>query len=554
MSTPKRSRVSNRRHSFLSQLGQLPKHFMTWLLRLIFISARFTRANQAGFVLPTTVMLLLVFSLTVGALSFRSFSRVEQTISQRDQQIVGEFATPAIDRARAKIEYVFKAASATAEKRLPTDVELLQELLRRSGQVNSGDNTGDNPYTLPDETQLNIVDGSLFVLPTDEPATVGGRNADLDPAWMFETADGQKVVYSISLKGVSDEDQNDGSRDNVFTTGSDVDVASKVNDVKAKSMVVRNAPISTTGLGTNCPIGSVSGSGWQEAGAVQLEKNFQVNILSIKYAGDGSPIVNAAEYQQVRVAPKGLKWGAWFRYDLDIFPKPNLRWNGAMHTEGNLFAERSFKAYLTSAPSSCISDPLASEVSLNAVDNNGDGDFEDAEDFVGQVAGASIIRDTFTLRGGADDGDGSVSFHTYDFPAGSNIPNQVTFDDTNDPDNTGRDSVKDLPTQDPSEISIDPVVILTEDGYKHLGDGPFLIGGWTTGNPPLKERDNATLGRVELQQPTDNRPFLDDGFRADNRYGPKPVYEPGRNSLVLNEGVTIPPKREWVKSSRIMMH
>ena len=476
MSTPKRFRVPNR-FQYFGPVRRLPKRFMAWLLRLIFMSARFTRAHQAGFVLPTTVLLLLVFSLTVGGLSYRSFARVEQTISQREQQLVGEFATPAIDRAKAKIEFMFKKAAQTAEKRLPTDVELLQELLRTSGLEDENTAADDHPYTFPDETQLDIVDGSLFVLPVDNDdlnLATPTRDEDLDPAWMFETDDGQKIIYSISLKGVTDEAQADGSRDNLFTAGTDIDVASKVNDIKAKSMVVRNAPISTTALGSNCPIGSVSGSGWQEAGAVQLEKNFQVNVLAIKETADGNPIVNAAEYQQVRVAPKGLKWGAWFRYDLDIFPKPNLRWNGAMHTEGNLFAERSFKAYLTSAPTSCINDPLASEISLNSVDNNDDGDFDDVGDFVGQVAGASIIKDTFTLRDGDNGADGSVVFHRYDFPAGNNIPNEVTFGDENVATDTSEDSVRALPTQTPSEIAIDPVVIFTEDGYEHLGDGPFI--------------------------------------------------------------------------------
>ncbi|MEL6130545.1 MAG: hypothetical protein AAFR30_11660, partial [Cyanobacteria bacterium J06628_4] len=544
MSTPKRSRVS-KRHQSLAQIRQLPKRFMAWLLRLVFISARFTRANQAGFVLPTTVLLLLVFSLTVGGLSFRSFSRIEQTISQREQKLVGEFATPAIDRAKAKIEYMFKEASATAEKRLPTDIELLEELLRRSGDEDPAD-AARNPYTLADETQLNIVGGPgehLFIDQNHEvPAASATRNEDLDPAWSFTIGEGtddeQTVIYSISLKGASDESEANGTRDSAFTIDSDIDVASPVTAEKSEAMVVRNAPISTTGLGANCPIGSVSESGWQEIGSTQLEKNFQVNVLSIKYGKNNQPIVNAAEYQQVRVAPKGLKWGAWFRYDLDIFPGPNLRWNGAMHTEGNLFVERSFKAYLTSALSSCISDPLASEISLNAVDNTGDDDFDDPEDFVGQVTGASIIQNTFALRGGAAGTDDVVPFHLYN---GAPIPAEISFNNKGNATNTGNDSTVALPTQTPSAIAIDPVAILTEDAYRHLEDGVYTDPAWVAS--ALKKPDgNSDSGRVELEQPTDNRPFLDDGFRADNRYGPKPVYD-SRQSLVLKDGAPLAQKR-----------
>lgn len=526
---------------------------MSWLLRLVFMSARFARTNQAGFVLPTTVMLLLVFSLTVGGLSYRSFSRVEQTIAQREQKLVSEFATPAIDRAKAKIEYVFKESTELAEKTVPTDTELLATLLKSAG-------TGDDLYTFPDETQLDIVNGSLFVDQTYTIPEAVGNDEDLDPAWSFTIGEGtddeQTIVYSISLKGTSDETEADGSRDNKFNEGTtDLSLTSRVNDAKAQAMVVRNAPISTTGLGKNCPIGTVAESGWQEVGPTQLEKTFQVNILSIKYPnGDelANPIVNAAEYQQVRVAPKGLKWGAWFRYDLDIFPGPNLRWNGAMHTEGNLFVERSFKAYLTSAPGSCINSPLASEISLNAVDNsnppqneNDPNRFDDPEDFVGQVAGASIIQNTFQLRDGAGGIDDDVIFHRYDF--NGNIPREVEFGAKGNPNDTENDSTKALANQTPTAIAIDPVVILTEDGYQHLEEGPYIVGNWDDANAtpnPLKKPDgNADRGRVELFQDTDNRPFLDDGFRADNRYGPKPVYD-SQQSLRQKDGVDFAtPKR-----------
>ncbi|MGB3767831.1 MAG: hypothetical protein WA947_14840, partial [Phormidesmis sp.] len=74
---------------------------MSGLLRSLFLINKPTRAGESGFVLPTTVLLLLVMTLTVGALSFRTVSRTQSVFLAREQKTIDNVAAPAVDRAKA---------------------------------------------------------------------------------------------------------------------------------------------------------------------------------------------------------------------------------------------------------------------------------------------------------------------------------------------------------------------------------------------------------------------------------------------------------------------
>ena len=81
-----------------------------WVLRSFLVGSR--SQPQAGFVLPTTVMLLLVVTLVISALIFRTFSRTDQVIREHQAKVISNAASPAIDRAKAKLEYLFNGDSA----------------------------------------------------------------------------------------------------------------------------------------------------------------------------------------------------------------------------------------------------------------------------------------------------------------------------------------------------------------------------------------------------------------------------------------------------------
>ncbi|MGB3671025.1 MAG: hypothetical protein WA984_12985, partial [Phormidesmis sp.] len=105
MSPDKQTRYRKHKRS-RSDFQRLSRRFMSGLLRSLFFVSRPTRLSKAGFVLPTTALLLLVLTLTVGALSFRTFSRSTSVMALREQQVIDSAAAPAIDRAKSKLEYL----------------------------------------------------------------------------------------------------------------------------------------------------------------------------------------------------------------------------------------------------------------------------------------------------------------------------------------------------------------------------------------------------------------------------------------------------------------
>ncbi|HEY9645712.1 MAG TPA: hypothetical protein V6C88_05040, partial [Chroococcidiopsis sp.] len=88
-------------------IHSLTKGLANWLLRGLLVIGRQPLLARSGFVLPTTVLLLLVLTLTVGSIGYRTYSRAQQTIGERQQRVIYNAATPAIDRAKAKLEFLF---------------------------------------------------------------------------------------------------------------------------------------------------------------------------------------------------------------------------------------------------------------------------------------------------------------------------------------------------------------------------------------------------------------------------------------------------------------
>ncbi|NEZ56429.1 hormogonium polysaccharide biosynthesis protein HpsA [Adonisia turfae] len=497
MSTPKRSRVSNLRRS-LTHVRQLPKHFMAWLLRLIFAGARFSRTNQAGFILPTTVMLLLVLTLTVGGLSFRSFSRLNQTIAYREQQSIDNFAVPAVDRAKAKIEFLFTKDKAIIDKRPPSSTDLVNALLAKSGTWGDADHSEQDPYTLPDEKQLDI-----------------NGDGNPDPAWSFPSDDGSLIVYSLLT---SHEGRDSGGNIiNESGTTTPLTLSSNRTQEKANALITRNGPINTQRSAEGCPVSILSGDGWQDAGS-NLQKNFQIDVLTITNPNSPNRTVHSAEYQQVRSTPKGNKYGAWFRYDMEIFPGAAFRWNGAMHSESNIIAFENLEAYLVSSPESCVFSTDASEITLSVSSYDTDGDGTNDQFFQGHLVSGASKDDNFAGRRGKE-------FHEENDANPVNPGKAPLKEDTDSVDEGGARV---------TDVAVDPVLILTEDRTVNLNQGTWdpEVGKDALLNPANPDETVRLLtdsARVRVF-PDAARPFVDDGFRADSRYGPKPRYD-ALNSL-----------------------
>ncbi|HEY9658865.1 MAG TPA: hypothetical protein V6C65_10465, partial [Allocoleopsis sp.] len=127
MSTRKLNRAIQNLVNQVRKLAKaLTKGLVLWLFRNLLLLGRRPALSKAGFVLPTTVLLLLVVLLTVGSIGYRSFTRTTQTIGERQQRVIYNAATPTIDRAKAKLEYLFDAQR---DPRFPSGVPAENVLL-----------------------------------------------------------------------------------------------------------------------------------------------------------------------------------------------------------------------------------------------------------------------------------------------------------------------------------------------------------------------------------------------------------------------------------------
>ncbi len=474
MSAKKQTR--NKSHS---DFQRLVRYFMGGLLRSLFLFNRSTLRNQAGFVLPTTALLLLVLTLTVGTISYRSFSRSASVISQREQQTIDSAAAPTIDRAKSKLEYLF-----TQDSRFPGGVpasDVIASLMLNDGENGIPNIPDGDPYTFPDEVRIDI-DKDVASTP--------------DNAWIFKSdidgdgtiSDTEVIVYSILM-----DDDNGG-----------VQMTSDNEDAKASALVTRNGPINTAEALSGCGEVRAPEQGWQGLDSATLQKNFQVTAF-VANRNDINRTASTLEFQQVRQANRGNKWGAWFRYDIEIFPgaTDDFYWNGAMHTEGSVVASEKFKARMISSHNSCLYREDASEITL-----------AEKGDFQGQLMAAKTSSDSFV--------DGTAArFHL--FNGDSNAPFADTSDDTKllvDKDSVIHNGSRSLKIG-PDRVLLDPIKILESNTSAHRENPQSGVwgrkSGWdNTADFPLRKRifnENTTV------------PYVDDTYRADNRYGPKAVYD-----------------------------
>lgn len=468
---------------FKKQVWQLLKGSMQGLFRWLFRYQRQQRRlSRSGFVFPTTMMLLLVVALTAGALTYRASTRSTAAILARQQQVIENAASPAIDRAKAKIEYLF-GNDTRSPRRVPTSDQLRLMLLGSKsdpGVEIVGEPLKDNNkdiYTLDDETRVDLD---------------GDGDITNDNAWEFSTGVGnQKVIYSITI-------------DDATATA---DLDDEVTLAKAQAGVTRNGPISTIETSSSCGGGGQrSEEGWQVVSRSRVQKNVQINA----YLADPNDISGTAttlELQQVREGDRSSKWGAWFRYDLELSAGVNFNWNGATHTQGSLLmGERQSNvdvtSYMISSQDSCLYGPGASDMTVGRdISNNG---------FHGQFV---MFRNSPIIH--TENADGTLNT--------SNVLGEGS-DSISTPTGSGLDKYE--------AVLLDPVKMYLADVSEHIGSG------WTStaGNNPI----SLLGGRVkEVDEKLLKNLSLDDIFRADNRWGPKATYGTQVNKIEIPASTNI---------------
>ena len=486
---------------------RLTRTVIHWLLRCLFQLNLHTRYAPRGFILPTTVLLLMVVSLAVGAMTLRSYERTTQAASAREQQVLYNVATPAIDRAKAKLEYLFQN-----DPRMPSGIPgetIIRELLQDGTGILSG---------LPDEDAYTITQSD----PKEERLDLDDDDKE-DAAWF----------YRIDINGDGDDDGDEDAvlaysiifdapkpgENHQMSDASDTGMAARANRLQIRHAPLSGAvqPNAACQFGPDSTAGAPIEEGWfpDPVSTSTLRKNFQVDVYILPNNPDNP--ISTLEFHQDRQLNKGNKWGAWFRNDLELHPGPNFNWNGAMHTEGNLMVGwSSFSGYLISAPKSCLYTKDASEVTIAKVIPDED---QNIPAFEGQIMSATMAKDEFA---------GSSRFHLHDTP-----PTTTGDDDTKLDKN--RDSVVNTGIN-PSDVMLDPLVLATQDVSvsRNVYGGDPSIHRDTNWNPT--DKNFVKEGRIYNQ--SEATPYLDDFFRADNRYGPKPRYDGKQIPGTIGEAIT----------------
>ncbi len=319
---------------------------------------RRSRYNQAGFVLPTVTMVLLVVVLLSLAITFRAFDRAKDARFTRVSEATLQAATPAIDRARAKIAKVLRDLEEDPTGEI-SDQDIYKNL------------TLSGAYTFPDEQVLQVsydINDSGSIEPNGGDTDRGGLlgvedseirdNEQITTAWRFPIDTNNNGAFdSFTLYGIYFRNPEIGS----IRTPLDA----------------RSLPLPPFTIDDRQECAFISGSndnlvtdeGWVPM-IGKLKKSFFVYTVSVPITPDikedqglgeeyetlqGASGFSPLEYQQEW--QQKLFTGVVYKDDLEIAPGPEFNFNGSLLTKSNLIISHFGKGitlYQVSSKDSCF--------------------------------------------------------------------------------------------------------------------------------------------------------------------------------------------------------
>ncbi|PLZ19776.1 hormogonium polysaccharide biosynthesis protein HpsA [Fischerella thermalis] len=356
-----------------------------WLLRCFLITRRQSDWINAGFVLPTVVMVSLVVVLLTTAILFRSFERSKNASNVRVNEAVLNAASPALERAKAKIDQLFK--DPRLPRSTPSDFSLTQVI---------GENISE--FTFGDETPLKVV--------KDFNSTSGIQDEEtLNTAWKYPVdTDNNGKLDSYTLYGI------------YFRT--------PTSNRPRNPLEARTQPMDEGATGGKCQsdvatsADLVGSQGWYKVGS-KLKRSLFIYTATVpitdttglgsnyeKFSGNKGFV--ALEYQQDRERIPLNNNAVLYENDLEIAPGFGININGRIFTNGNLLTRQSGTAasntiryYLVSSPKSCYYTEenskiiVAGNVINSRVDesSSGDGVFVDLFNQGYDVDNIAIVQD-----------------------------------------------------------------------------------------------------------------------------------------------------------------
>ncbi|MEG3929394.1 hormogonium polysaccharide biosynthesis protein HpsA [Microcoleus sp. T3_D1] len=361
------------------------KRLMRAMLQTLMAMGRRARLPVAGFVLPTVTMVLLVVILLTVAITLRSFDRANTARNVRVSQQVLAAATPALDRAKAKIEYMLRE-----DPQRPTATPSDAEMYRIMSAVPA---SGQDLYKFGDEERLILkypVNGAttpVNVNPQDPLGEVGSENEAINTAWRYPVDTNNDGNFdTFTLYGIF-------FRTPARNTDGNFSRARQPLDARTPPMSLGSLdPACSTEDAGNTVASLVGDSGWYKLEG-KLKKSFFVYTVNVPMtaaeanlvaaaglgpavAFTGTPSISALEYQQDQSRIPLSNNAVVYEDDLDISPGPPLNLNGRIFTNSNLLVSglngsRTIKLFEVSSKRSCFYDQENSRIAVGGNVLNG---------------------------------------------------------------------------------------------------------------------------------------------------------------------------------------
>ena len=358
-------------------LNVLAKTLINWVLRSFLVSKRRNRFTQAGFVLPTVIMVILVVTLLTTAILIRSFDRTKNASNYRVDQAVFNAAAPALDRGRAKLDRLLS----TEENRLPGTTPDETSIANVLSQPD---------YTFGDETQLKLV-AEFNTTPGLQPEET------LQTAWKFPV-----------------DTDNNGKFDSFTLYG--IYFRNPTTDRARGPLEARGLPQAQGKAG-----GCESGGGGQESGWYQtdgqLKKAFFTYVATVPIRQAPAEDYNGISTAQFEVYKGNKGFSAletqidqarisldnnavFYNDDLEIGNTPELNLNGRIQTNGNLLVNNgSFPItfYQVSSPYSCFYNPENAKIVVGG--NVATGNFSSRDSYNSNSTKRLVTAHAFKEQG-----------------------------------------------------------------------------------------------------------------------------------------------------------
>ena len=313
---------------------RMTRRTMRSLFRVWMRINRQDRYGRAGFVLPTVVMVLLVVVLLTITIMLRSMDRAKMAQYRRVDEQVLQAATPALDRASAKIDDLLKNGTQRLglSQQTPSDDELYRAL-------------NSDIYKFEGEEVLSIQ------IPPP-PNSTEPENYFSNTAWRFPV-----------------DTNNDGTDDSYILYGiyfrlpktARARIATEARTPPMKSIQSQTKKCASAGSSADL----IDGSGWSKQDG-KLKKSFFVYTTTVPMPDangevKGTSGFTALEYQQDRNRTPFSNNAVVYEDDLEVAPGPAFRLNGRMFTNSNLITTPGnrtkpeiIRYYLVSSPASCF--------------------------------------------------------------------------------------------------------------------------------------------------------------------------------------------------------